>query len=62
MKMDAMRRQGARIDIDGTCGNHCQKSETKTADIVGDKVGLKGRQVRNYVRLTYLIPQIFGID
>lgn len=58
MKMDAMRRQGARVDIDGTCGNDCHKSGTKTADIVGDTVGLKGRQVRNYVRLTYLIPDI----
>lgn len=26
--------------------------------LVGDTVGLKGRQVRNYVRLTYLIPEI----
>ena len=26
MKMDAMRRQGARVDIDGTCGNDCHKS------------------------------------
>ncbi|WP_334195861.1 ParB/RepB/Spo0J family partition protein [Muricomes intestini] len=58
MKMDAMRRQGARVDIDGTCGNDCHKSGTKTADIVGDTVGLKGRQVRNYVSLTYLIPDI----
>ena len=58
MKMDAMRRQGARVDIDGTCGNDCHKSGTKTADIVGDTVGLKGRQVRNYVRLTYLIPEV----
>lgn len=58
MKMDAMRRQGARVDIDGTCGNDCHKSEIKTADIVGDTVGLKGRQVRNYVRLTYLIPEV----
>lgn len=58
MKMDAMRRQGARVDIDATCGNDCHKSGTKTADIVGDTVGLKGRQVRNYVRLTYLIPEI----
>ena len=58
MKMDAMRRQGARVDIDATCGNDCHKSGTKTADIVGDTVGLKGRQVRNYVRLIYLIPEI----
>ena len=58
MKMDAMRRQGARSDIDLTCGNDCHKLGKKTADMVGDSVGLKGRQVRNYIRLTYLVPEI----
>ena len=36
MKMDAMRRQGARVDIDGTCGTECDKSGKKTASIVGE--------------------------
>lgn len=58
MKMDAMRRQGARVDVDATCGNDCHKLGTKTAEIVGETVGLRGRQVRNYIRLTYLIPDI----
>ena len=58
MKMDAMRRQGARSDMDSTCGNDCHKLGKKTADMIGDSVGLKGRQVRNYIRLTYLIPEI----
>lgn len=31
MKMDAMRRQGARVDIDGTCSTECDKSGKKTA-------------------------------
>ena len=61
MKMDAMRRQGARMDVDGTCGNDCHKLGTKTAEIVGEMVGLKGRQVRNYVRLTYLIPELLEL-
>lgn len=61
MKMDAMRRQGARADIDGTCGNDCHKLGTKTAEIVGETVGLKGRQVRNYVRLTFLIPELLEL-
>lgn len=58
MKMDAMRRQGARVDIDGTCGTECDKSGKKTASIVGEQVGLKARQVQKYVRLTDLIPEI----
>ena len=61
MKMDAMRRQGARVDVDETCGNDCHKLGTKTAEIVGESVGLKGRQVRNYVRLTHLIPELLEL-
>ena len=45
MKMDAMRRQGARADVDGTCGTECDKLGKKTAEIVGETVGLKARQV-----------------
>ena len=58
MKMDAMRRQGARADIAGTCDTECHKSGTKTSEIVGESFGLKGRQVRKYVRLTDLIPNL----
>lgn len=58
MKMDAMRRQGARSDMDSTCGTQCHKLGTKTSEIVGDYVGLKGRQVRKYVRLTELTPEL----
>lgn len=58
MKMDAMRRQGERIDVDGTCCTECDKSGKKTASIVGDQVGLKARQVHKYIRLTELVPEI----
>ena len=58
MKMDAMRRQGARIDVDVTCCTECDKSGKKTASIVGDQVGLKARQVHKYIRLTELVPEI----
>lgn len=53
MKMDAMRRQGCRTDL--TCGTECQKL---SSDEVGEAFGLKGRQVRNYVRLTELITEL----
>ena len=58
MKMDAMRRQGARVDVNGTCGTECDKLGKKTAEIVGDSVGLKARQVQKYIRLTELISSI----
>ena len=53
MKMDAMRRQGSRTDL--TCGTECQKL---SSDEVGEAFGLKGRQVRKYVRLTGLISEL----
>lgn len=56
MKMDAMRRQGCRTDL--TSGNDCQKW---SSDVIGESVGLKGRQVRNYIRLTNLIPELLEL-
>jgi ParB family chromosome partitioning protein len=71
MKMDAMRRQGYRADLnrdrssngnntdgEGTCGTQCHKSEgvpvaeRKAREKVGESIGLHGRQVQNYIRLT----------
>lgn len=56
MKMDAMKRQGARTDR--TSGTQCPKL---TVDIIGKESGFKGRQVKNYIRLTYLIPDILDL-
>ena len=60
MKMDAMRRQGARLDVseEDTCRTECDRLGKKTAEIVGDSFGLKARQVQKYIRLTELIPEI----
>ena len=55
MKMDAMRRQGTRSDLDGTSDTECRK--INTAEQVGEECGLKQAQVRKYVRLTELIPE-----
>lgn len=62
MKMDAMRRQGARDDL--TCGLQVHKSEDtsvddkKTRQIIGEEAGLGGRQVQRYLSLTGLIPEL----
>lgn len=58
MKMDAMRRQGTRVNVEGTCCTECDKLGIKTASIVGNQVGLKARQVHKYVRLTELVPEL----
>ena len=58
MKMDAMRRQGARLDTLETCSTECDKLGKKTAEIVGDSFGLKARRVQKYIRLTDLISEL----
>ena len=74
MKLDAMRRQGSRVDLtcgldvhksDGdsersTCGHDVHKlaDERKSREEVGKSMGMGGRQVQRYIRLTELIPEL----
>lgn len=53
MKMDAMSRQGKRTDL--TSGHDVPKL---TSEAIGEESGMTGRQVRRYIRLTELIPEI----
>ena len=53
MKMDAMRRQGNRTDL---TSDH---NGPKLASVeVGESVGISSTQVKRYIRLTELIPEI----
>ncbi|MBQ6164234.1 MAG: ParB/RepB/Spo0J family partition protein [Clostridia bacterium] len=57
MKMDAMSRQGKRTDL--TSNPVGGKSDGKeTAEIIGEQVGESQTQVRRYIRLTYLVPEL----
>ena len=60
MKMDAMRRQGARNDLESEAGITSAQFGRKleAADIVGKQVGESRMQVRRYIRLTELIPEL----
>ena len=57
MKMDAMRRQGKRTDLTSTPVAGKLK-ERETATIIGEAVGESGDQVRRYVRLNELTPEL----
>lgn len=57
MKLDAVKRQGARNDL--TSRQVVGKLET--ADIVGKEAGDSGRQVQRYIRLTELIPELLSM-
>ncbi|WP_258106916.1 ParB/RepB/Spo0J family partition protein [Christensenella minuta] len=54
MKLDALTRQGKRTDL--TSRQVVGKSDT--ADIIGDDVGVSGRQIQRYIRLTHLIEPL----
>ena len=56
MKMDAMRRQGARNDL--TSRTQCGKSSAEQA---GEAFGLKERQVQKYIRLTNLVEELLEL-
>ena len=58
MKMEAMKRQGERKDlqVEGTSRQVVGKLEA--ADVIGQESGESGRQVQRYIRLTNLIPAV----
>ena len=57
MKMDAMKRQGKRTDL--TCVPLAHKLEgEKTRDIIAKESGESGDQVRRYIRLNELTPEL----
>lgn len=56
MKLEAMKRQGTRTDLTSTpvaC-----KLQGETADIIGKESGESGDQVRRFIRLTELVPEL----
>lgn len=59
MKYEAMKHQGIKNFLpqyqNGTSGPVVQRSSD---EILGDEHGESGRQVRRYIRLTYLIPEL----
>ncbi len=56
MKMEAMRRQGERTDL--TSG---QNGPKLTAEEIGENVGVSTRQVKRFIRLTNLIPELLDL-
>lgn len=61
MKLEAMKRQGERKDLqaDGTSRQVVGKLEA--ADVIGQETGESGRQVQRYIRLTNLIPEVLDM-
>lgn len=57
MKLEALKRQGARTDL--TCAQVEHKLDSKKSrDIVAEEAGVSKDQVRRYIRLTELAPPL----
>ena len=54
LKMEAMSRQGQRTDLTSTQVGR----KLETAEIIGEQLNESKNQVRRYIRLTYLIPEL----
>lgn len=60
MRLEAMNRQGKRTDL--TCAPSEHKIEgQKSRDILAKEVGESREQIRRYIRLTNLIPEILNL-
>lgn len=60
MRLEAMNRQGKRTDL--TCAPSEHKLEgQKSRDILAEEVGESREQIRRYIRLTNLIPELINL-
>ena len=56
LKMEAIKRQGARSDLTST-----QVAQKLSAEKVGDDAGISKDQVRRFIRLTELVPDLLDM-
>ena len=54
MKMDAIKRQGARTDLTSPNGS----AKFRSDDLIGERDGVSGDTVRNYISLNNLTPPL----
>ena len=61
MKLEAMKRQGERTDLQEQATSTQVGRKLETAEMVGKEAGDSRNQVRRYIRLTYLIPELLDL-
>ena len=61
MKMDAMKRQGARHDLQHDSTSVQVGPKLDAATQIGEEVGESRSQVKRYIRLTNLIPEVLDM-
>lgn len=58
MKLNAMKHQGKKIDIDEEETSTPVVAKLRTDEILGEEVGESRENIRRYIRLTKLIPEL----
>ncbi len=61
MKLEAIKRQGARSDLKSESTSPQTGVKLQAADIVGLSSGVSGSQVSRFIRLTELIPKLLDM-
>lgn len=59
MKLEAMKRQGVRVDL--TCDQNEHKLGKKLREVLGEQLGISSAQIQRYIRLTELIPELLDM-
>ena len=60
MRLEAMKRQGQRTDLTSNPSGGKLKGK-ETAEIIAEEVGESQTQIRRYIRLTNLIPELLDL-
>ena len=58
MKLEAMKHQGKRVDLEEDTTYRPMGDKLKSAEIMGQEIGESARTIQRYIRLTYLIPEL----
>ena len=61
MKLEAMKRQGERTDLQEEGTSRQVVGKLEAADVLGQDTGESGRQVQRFIRLTNLIPELLDM-
>ena len=61
MKLEALKHQGERSDLQAEGTSRQVVDKLKAADVLGQNTGESGRQVQRYIRLTNLIPEVLDL-
>ena len=61
MKLEAMKHQGERTDLQGEGTSSQVGMKLQTLDIIGQDTGESRNQIHRYIRLTNLIPELLDM-